>query len=170
MGVVTNLGRAVRGADFFKNRLSIWLALGRGETPWPDENNPPEEDKTATNVEEIIGLKLISTVALVVEDNVNGTIIFEDNKYRILTIKEGYSEQATNLLVKFIVEPDEFPDQNYRQLGIYVDAIPGDGFHHFSALTSDKFQTLGQLVFLSNEIVQIRYPNTRNHYHFVLPQ
>lgn len=160
MGKLTNIGRGQRGIDFKRNRNSIWVGLGR-TTAWPDESNPIDEVVTATTVEELFGMKLYDEAFLVVEAS-DGTVVHKGKTYRKLKDSEFPGTVTDLLYVKFTIFPDEFPGIHYRQLGVFVDSIPKEGFSSFSALTGDQFQTLGRLVYLDNFTKVTRYDNTRH--------
>lgn len=167
MGKLLKTGRTVRGADFISGRTSIWVGLGR-TTPWAEELNPPDEAETATEIEEVFGLKLYTTASHIVQDS-SGPINFKGQKYRILTLDEAYEQKATDLYLEFEVQPDEFAEISYRQIGVYVDAIPKPGFSGYTALNPNRFDSLGKLIYLSNLTKQTRYPNTRHVIEVVIP-
>lgn len=161
MGIITDTGRAQRGIDFYRDRPSIWVGLGR-TSPWANEQEPPKPSRSQTSVEELFAMKLVDGAFLVVPDE-NGKIIGKNGvTYRQVTDQEGLDLQTPYLCLRFIIETDEFQLISYRQVGVYVDAIPDQGFSSFSALTPDKFQTLGRLYYLDNGLLETRYPNTRH--------
>lgn len=161
MGRITDTGRAQRGLDFLRGRPSIWVGLGR-TSPWPDEQNPPEVNRQKTALDELFAMKLIDDGFLVVPAE-DGNIIGRDGKlYRQVTAQEGLDLQTPYLCLRFIIETDEFALISYRQIGVFVDSIPAEGFSSFTALTPDKFQSLGRLYYLDNGPLETRYPNTRH--------
>jgi hypothetical protein len=167
MGKLTTIGRGQRGIDFFRGRTSIWVGLGR-TTPWPDEDNPPSESVSASAVDELFGLRLFEEASLVIESE-TGSITHEGKTYARVD-ESQLDEFPTNLLyVKFVVEPDQFPGIDYRQYGVFVDAIPGQGFSDYSALTPGQFQSLGRLVYLDNFTKVTRYTNTRHEIVVIIP-
>lgn len=164
-GAWTDTGRAQRGIDFLRDRPSIWLGYGR-TSPWPDESTPPKVNRRAVTVEEMFGLKLLSDAALVVPDE-NGPIKSDEVRYRRVTNQEGLDLQTPHMYLDFILQPHELAEISYRQVGVFVDAIPAEGFGSFSLLTPNRFQSLGRLVYLANFPKRTRYPNTR-HEHVVI--
>lgn len=167
MGQVTNTGRAIRHIDFKNAHISIWCALAR-TTKWPDENFPPVEDIHLSTLDEIIGLKLFTIASMVVEDE-NGLILFGSKKYTKVSDESAIANQSPYLYLQFEIQPDEFAGIDYRQVGVFMDSIPKSGFGSFQALTADKFSTLGKLIYVSNQVKQTRYPNTRHVVEFLLP-
>ena len=167
MGKLTKVGRVQRGIDFKRRRNSIWLGIGR-TTVWPDETEPPVEDVTATTVEELFGMKRFTESCLVTQDD-NGSILFQGQYYKKLSDSEAIELQATDLYVRFDLQPDEFPGIDYRQIGVFVDSQPKSGFQSFLALSPSNFDKLGQLVYLSNEVKRSRYTNTRHLVELIIP-
>jgi hypothetical protein len=169
MGKLLKRGRAQRGIDFMKGRVSIWIGLARRDV-WPDENIPLDEDIEATALtDDMFGMKLFEEAALVIEDDTSNQILFEGKKYRKLTNDEALQLQATELYLKFTIEPDEFPGITYRQVGVFIESIPAEGFSDFSALEPNKFTTLGNLIYMDNGPREIRYPNTRHLIEVIIP-
>lgn len=171
MGVLTNTGRVQRGVDFKRTRGSIWVGLGR-ISAWPDEEVPPNEVESATSLDELVAMKIISEASFVKQDQ-NGPIIFKGNKYVKLTDDQAFELGESDLYLKFDIYPQDFPNitdkLNYRQVAVFVDSVPAEGFSNYSALTPDKFMNLGRMVYYSNLTAQNLYNNTRHVIEVVLP-
>lgn len=167
MGKLTNTGRVQRGIDFKRNRGSIWVGLGR-TTPWSDEDLPPDEDVDANEVEELFVMKLIDEVSFVAEDE-DGPIYFKDVRYKRISDQEAFDTGTASLYLRFELLPHEKPNINYRQVGVFVDSIPLEGFSDYRLLDASKFKDLGRLVYLSNQKVQSRYTNTRHVIEVIIP-
>lgn len=161
MGKILDTGRAQRGIDFFRGRPSIWVGLGR-TSPWPVDSNPPDEDRGATTVDELFAMKLFDGGGLCVPDEAGKIIGRDGNRYRAVTNQEGLDEKTPYMWVRFIIETDEFPGISYRQIGMFVDSVPAEGFSSFVALEPAHFKSLGRLYYLDNGPLETRYPNTRH--------
>lgn len=171
MGVLTDTGRVQRGIDFKRIRKSIWMGLGR-TTPWPDEKYPPSEVEGATSIDELSAMKLITESTFVKLDE-NGPILFKGQRYAKLTDAQAMVSGEATLYLRFDIYPQDFPNitdkLNYRQVAVFVDSIPNSGFTNYSALTPDKFVSLGSMVYYSNLKASNLYANTRHVIEVVLP-
>jgi len=109
-----------------KNQHTLWIAVGR-TTAWTDEQNPPDEDLTTTDIDEIQGFKKADTVSLCVPD-ANGTIEFNGQKYRLVDDADAYTEVARYLYISAALRYDQFPVVTFRQTAVYVDTVPAAGY------------------------------------------
>lgn len=162
MGVLTEGGSVMRGVDFRRGRASIWIGIGR-TSPWPNEAVPPTEDRTATEVEELVGYKLVGRAFQVVADDA-GSIIHNGSRYTAISDLDALASVSTSgvMYLEFVLEADEFPTRSYRQVGVFVDLVPAEGFASFSALTPDQVFSPGTLTMIENMELQTRHPNTRH--------
>lgn len=162
MGVLTEGGSVLRGIDFRRGRASIWVGVGR-TTSWPDEEVPPTEDRAATEVEEIVGYKLANRAFQVVPDD-EGSVIHNGNRYTAISDLDALASKSTAgvVYIEFVLESDEFPTISYRQVGVFADLVPAEGFSNFSALLPSQVSSPGTLVMIENMELQTRHPNTRH--------
>lgn len=168
MGKLTDIGRVQRCIDFKKNRGSIWVGLGR-TSEWPDEQNPPAELTETLTIEELTAMKLFSEATIVVPVEM-GPIYFKGSYYKKLSDKEALAQGISNLYLRFELLPQEFPKLiNYRQIGVFVDSVPKEGYLNYSSLAPTLFDNLGKLVYFSNEKAQNRYTKTRHVIEVVIP-
>lgn len=171
MGILTDTGRVQRGVDFKRTRGSIWAGLGRTSS-WPDEEVPPRESESATSIEELSAMKLL-TEATFVKVDATGSILFQGKKYSKLSDEQAFDQGEPTLYLRFDIYPQDFPNitdkLNYRQIAVFVDSIPVEGFSNYSALFPEKFINLGRMVYYSNLTAQNLYNNTRHVIEVVLP-
>lgn len=149
MAVSTIQAHVSRAIDFF-NKKEIYFAIGR-TTPWPDEDQPPAEDREATDVQEIIGFKKVEVKYLVVPDDVNGTIEYQNTKWRVVPLNQAYQEKARFVFLETTIRYDELPLGTYRQVGVYVDLVRADGVpSNKNNLLPEEVDDHGTLVIIDN--------------------
>jgi hypothetical protein len=73
-----------------------------------------------------------------------------------------YTVKGNYLYLKFELGVNDFPNIDYRQYGVFVDAQPKEGYANSTVLETSKFSSLGNLVYLDNVTVRKRYTNTRH--------
>lgn len=82
MAIAVTGGHVSRALDFY-NKAGKYFSIGR-TSAWDDETNPPSPNVDTYNIDELVALKKVDNVYLVVPDNTNGTIVYKDNKWRIV--------------------------------------------------------------------------------------
>ena len=73
-----------------------------------------------------------------------------------------YTLKGNYLYLKFELGVNDFPNVDYRQYGVFVDAQPKEGYANATKLEVNKFSSLGNLIYLDNVAVRKRYNNTRH--------
>jgi len=140
--LLTINSRVQRAYDFSKKNL--YLAIGRTQTPWEDETNPPVPSATATTIDELAFIKKIETIKFVIPD-ANGTISFRDTKWTEVAEDDIYTQQARYLYLSTTLYYDKVPLVNYRQIGILENPVDTTGnicsedFYDASSLQSQGF-------------------------------
>jgi hypothetical protein len=77
----TSSSHTSRALDLF-NSDTLYVGIGQ-QSPWDDENNPPQTDPTSLEINQLIGLKKAEDVYMVVEDELGG-IQYRDSQWRII--------------------------------------------------------------------------------------
>lgn len=116
MAITTLKGHVARALDFF-NRNDVYYAFGK-QSEWDDEDKPPAPVNTIEDVEEILGFKQVENKFMVVPDE-NGTLIYRDSKWRIVTESEAFALGARWVYIDCFLRYDELPLGEYRQVGVY---------------------------------------------------
>lgn len=164
--IVTLESRQRRMVDWFNLPLNKYIGIGR-TTPWKDETDPDLPDGKATELEEFIGVQLISgqkyakeipDSELTTEKKLSGK--FYKGQYYELTSDKEYALKNgfTSIMVWTTLDRDTyFPvDITYRQIGLFVKVnanavyIPAADFN---AMLKDYRGTL--------EVIDNRKPQTR---------
>lgn len=123
--VTTVMGHVSRAISFYELN-GIYFAIGR-KTPWPGEleaaelktdYSVPLPDIEATCLDELIGMKRVTTKSLVLPDQ-DGTVIYRDSIWRRITPEEAIQRQAHWVYIETSIYYDELPDVNYRQIGVF---------------------------------------------------
>lgn len=133
MAIVTDKALVSRALAFY-NTASIYFCIGGNgdgsETDpakWVDENNPPIPASSLVALTYVSGYRKIDTKQMVVRDDTNGTIVFPDSKWRIVTPAEAYTEGAKSVYLETTIQYDELPLGFYRQLGVFTGLTPAEG-------------------------------------------
>lgn len=117
MASTTTVGHVSRALDFF-DRTDVFWAIGR-TTAWPNDGSgntetvpafiPPTDNVDAVQLEETVAYKKVQTRYMVVPDNANGTIVYRNGKYRIVsktqntTLTAAMANNATTAVVASVV-------------------------------------------------------------------
>lgn len=82
MAIAVNGGHVSRALDFY-DRESKYLIIG-GSKPWDNEPTPDLPEITDFKLRDVIGLKKVDNTFLVIPDNERGTIVYRDQKWRVI--------------------------------------------------------------------------------------
>lgn len=83
MAIAVNGGHVSRALDFY-NKENKYFIIG-GSTPWENEPTPDLPNVEDFKLRDVIGLKRIDNTFLVVPDNDKGTIVYRDQKWRVVS-------------------------------------------------------------------------------------
>lgn len=112
----------VSSAIRFKNQGPYHYGIGR-TSPWPDEINPPSPDRTALQIEEVIGFKQITTLELVYPDAL-GIINYRGQNFSISDEANAFTNNARFVYLSGQLVEDQFPLTTFRQIGIVSGLTP----------------------------------------------
>jgi hypothetical protein len=135
----------IRMALTFKNNEEFWFVVGRTQTPWDDETNPPQESVDTVMLTEIGGLQKAQTVSLCYPD-LNGVIEFRGQRYSLVSDDYAYDYDSRYLYCSTILKFDEFPLVTFRQFGLLVGVVPTAGNETKSILLPEEVQDYGKLL------------------------
>lgn len=160
MAIVTNNAHVENAIRFMKQKDNMYLAIGKGTTPWSNENNPPVEDPTTSQLSELIGMKKCDTVSLARKVNVGeeptGQVVeYDGEKWLLVNEADAYTENAHYVYIKATLRGAELPIGTYRQAGIHTGVQLNDGVSTTAVLPSE-IKSQGVLQFYAN-----RSPLTR---------
>ncbi|AII28067.1 virion structural protein [Bacillus phage Bobb] len=135
---------------------SAYLVIGKS-TAWTDEENPPEEVADVETVQEVIGYKKVKNFSLARplatgedEETVGFPVVsYRDQKWALVPVSKAYEEKARWVYIEAEIQPDEFPNGEYRQVGIHVDLVPKNGLTKQNLLPSEVTD-VGTLRFYEN--------------------
>jgi hypothetical protein len=151
----------IRLALTFKNSEVFWFVVGRTQTPWDDEKNPPVESVDTVALTEIGGLQKAQTVSLCYPDP-NGVIEFRGQKYSLISDDYAYDYDSRYLYCSTLLKFDEFPVVTFRQFGILVGVVPKSDYENNTVLTPDQVQDYGKLIGYVNHPPIIRTAGSKN--------
>lgn len=163
---MTLKSRQRRMVDWFNLPLNKYIGIGR-TTAWTDDTDPDLPDETATELENLIGVQLITGQKyakeipddeLTTEKKLEGKF-YKGQYYEVTSDKEyALSHGFTAVMLWTTLDRDTyFPvDVTYRQVGLFVkvnsNAVYMNGTD-FNAMLSDYRGTL--------ELIDNRKPQTR---------
>ncbi len=164
MAICTIKGHVSRAIDFFNKGNSMFVGIGKSK-PWDAssvkdydpkidyEQYPPAPSNT-DELLEIIGYKQIEFRALVVQDNVNGTLEYRGTKWRIVPESDAIKEGARWVFISTELTYNELPTTvPYRQVGVFT------GLRRASGVSTAKYALLPNEVadngILENQSIEI---------------
>lgn len=173
--VTTVMGHVSRAISF-QELPNIYFAIGR-TTPWPGEIEaaqlktdytvplPPIE---ATSLDELIGMKRVSTKSLVVPDQ-DGTVIYRDKIWRRITPDEAIRLKAHWVYIEASIYYDELPDKSYRQIGVFSRVKLKDGISPLKQIIlPEEIEDTGVLEILDYRKVVTRNEDTKDTFSMIV--
>jgi hypothetical protein len=135
-----------------KQENQFWAAIG-GQSPWPDENEPPAEDITAnTIIEPIVYVKpqINSMVKPVLSA---GDVLITDQNYIMVTDAEALEDlEARFLYLQFAFDSSiGMPVADFRQIGLFTNLIPSVGYNNAEWLIPEHVVSPGTLLRIHND-------------------
>lgn len=173
--VTTEMGHVSRAISFYE-LPGIYFAIGR-TTPWPGELEAaqlktdytvPLPSVEATTLDELIGMKRVSTKSLVVPDE-DGTVIYRDKVWRRITPEEAVQKRAHWVYIEASIYYDELPDTNYRQIGVFSRVKLKDGVSQLkSVILPEEIEDTGILEILDCRKVVTRNEDTKDTFSMIV--
>ena len=167
--ITTTMGHVSRAISF-QELPNVYFGLGR-TSPWENESDPdfsaPLPSVTATELDELIGLKKVDVKSLVVPDE-DGTIIYRDRTWRRISADEAIALGAHWVYIEASVLYEELPATAYRQIGVFSRVKPKDSVVSTSILMPDDIQNLGVLEILDQRKVVTRNADSRDTFSMII--
>jgi len=161
MPATTKIGQ-IRQTLTFKNSETFWFVVGRTQTPWEDEQNPPSESVDTTSLSEIAGFAKAQSVFLCYPDE-NGSIEFRGQRYSlVLNDDNAYDNDSRFLYCSTLLKFDEFPVVTFRQYGLVVGVVPTSGNENKTVLLPDEVLDPGKLICYVNHPPIVRSVGSKN--------
>lgn len=163
---IETLASHVLVAKMYKDNVSkMWYAIGR-TTPWSNEEVPPQEVETTTNIDSIIGFKKVTVAHLVrkMEDNEttdSNTIEYKSQRWQIIADADALSKGARYLYTETTFDVNELPSGMYRQVGVYYGLVKNDTSSTKVALRPNEVKDVGILLHYDNRRSQRYDENVR---------
>lgn len=124
MAIATNKSRVYATLGFLNELDNMYIALGK-TTPWENENQPPQEDPNATDVQELIGFKRV-TKGLPCrklgkdQEPKYPTVTYGGSIYELIPTEKAFEENADKAYLEVSINEEDLPLGKYRQVGIYT--------------------------------------------------
>lgn len=167
MTTATKLHHTYRGIDYINNVPNKYAALGR-TTPWTDDNYPPVESASTTDIDEIIGFIPVSIQKFIIQDSSLGTIIYNQELWRIIEIEEALAVGASHVLLSSYIYGTGLPLTTYRQIGLYVGVTLVPGVQAGIPILPSQVVSNGRLEEYHNDKPLYRSDNKAEYHRFIL--
>lgn len=178
MGIVVadevhlTLGYRVAAAWDMANNYTSWGAYGR-ITPWADEDNPPDEDSTASVIEEVQGFRLIvpANRGCVYPSNADDYDFTYQGVYwkKATSLADALENGARWALFKLtLLVEDGLPVVTFRQVGLFLNLVPAPGYEAYAALLPDQVDSVGTFYFYANHMKWVRTAQSSDVITFVI--
>lgn len=154
MAIVTNSAHVDNALRFMNQKDSMYLSIGRSNTPWTVENTPPKEVPETTEITELTGMKKCDTVSLArkvrQDETPTGQVVeYEGEKWLLVNADQAHAEGANYVYIKATLKGAELPVGVYRQAGIQTGVKIRDGVTTTAVLPSE-ITDKGTLQFYAN--------------------
>jgi len=129
------------------------VGLGRSETGWDDDDNPPDAT-VSTQPVEVLGYKKVTFQKLAVPD-LNGSLVWRNLKLREVEIAD-FAQKHNGMYPRWLylratITTTELPTSEYfRQVFIYTDLVPASGYSGFDELLPEQVEDPGNLFWIEN--------------------
>lgn len=147
-----NYIRAKYARDFAGG--TYWFCLGRKDTDWQNDDNPPDST-VGTRVYEVLGYRKANYQTICVPDQVNGTITWRNLK--LLPVASSNMFRKFNgqfprwALIQTTITTSELPTGKYfRQIALYQDLVPKAQWDSYEYLTPSQVESPGNLIYVTN--------------------
>ena len=158
MAILTDSGR-VAVATAIKAQ-AVHLAWGSGSVEW-DVSQPPEGLTTTVLLDEVGRRR--ATQALFCVPSETGEIVVSDGRFTIST------EPTKFLYLRFAFDFLDAPDENIRELGIFVGTVLNDAVpENTDYVTPEDVEYPGQLLVLEYIQKLVRSSQIRQQFEFVI--
>lgn len=169
---ISTLNSHIEAALNLQGRVnSAYMVLGK-TSAWSDEQNPPNETESVSELTEVIGYKKVSRFSLArplasgetVENVGFPTVTYSGQTWVLIPRDQAYTQKARWLYVEAEIHPNEFPLGMYRQVGLHLGVVPSTGVSKQN-LRPNEVANKGILEFYEN-----REPQNRTSSVYVLEQ
>lgn len=157
---VTKASRQRRMKDFYNLEGSKYILIGR-TTEWKNEMIPPIPSGEETQVEELIGGKLVQDQWYVkmltnpTEKEKEDGVYYRGHYYfRTKDLNTAITNGCTDVILYVGLDRDELPLQTFRQVGLQVQVQ-----HSAPIVTASQFNSITDRGSL--EVIENRKPQTR---------
>lgn len=146
--IIPRIGSTSRVKDILEN--DVWLCIGR-TTPWGEEDLPPQPDVGTTELDEPVVYKKIIEKYFVQEVSEDGDYYVSGTWYKILSEAEARTAKTNLVIFTTSLTFEEIGDEiTFRQVGLYSNLIPAEGYEEATFLTPDQVEDPGWLEWFSN--------------------
>ncbi|AFV80931.1 virion structural protein [Staphylococcus phage vB_SauM_Remus] len=171
MAIATNASHVELAKYIVSKADSIYLTIGKS-TAWSNETSPPQPEETATSLQEVIGYKKATKVALVRPAKTTGDeskkeITYGNKRWVEIDSANAVAEGAKWVYLESSIVGDELPLGTYRQVGFVMDLLAKDSISKFNLLPSEV-QSTGTLLFYDNKQFQNRSEQTTVKERFII--
>lgn len=153
--IETVKGRVRRAQLFYQNIGDLFIGIGRS-TAWTNEEDPPEPTGLESDIEEAIGFKQVNQMHYVVKDEVNGTLSYRNELWRIVDPADIFTEDCHWIYISGSIVGDELPLTDYRQIGIFSGLTPYTEYSANTALLPSHVEDRGVLEIIGNRKKVVR--------------
>lgn len=122
MAILTNTAKVDNAIRLYKDAQSMYFGLGRSLTPWKDDSSPDIPDPSQSSLDELIGMKKVTSVSLAVpvsSQQGSNTVSYAGNYYELVGIADAYTRGATFVYIASTILQTDFTAQTYRSVGLF---------------------------------------------------
>jgi hypothetical protein len=165
---VSTYGSRAHRALLFKQNVTLWIGIGR-TTEWSNEALAPDPDPTATTITEPIVYIKASLVSLCVPVSSDEDFIHLGTKYQYIIDDDAIINNARFLYITASFDPSAGqPYGNFRQVGVFSDLVPADGYESESWLEPTHVDSIGILEYLDNDTVTTMAQNRKEQVEIII--
>lgn len=147
-------GRVER-ALLAKEHCTFWVAIGRTDTEWTDEEDPPTVSPGTADLDEPLVYVKAQSVHLCVIDLSAYDVQVAGVGYRFVNDVDAYTESARFLYVAATLDADAgMPAEAYRQKAVYSNLVPVAGHDSDAWLAPENVDDTGPIWVLANKTLK----------------
>ncbi len=152
MAILTNTSKVDNAIRLYKDAQSMYFGLGRSVTPWNDDSNPDTPNPSDTSINELIGMKKVTSVSLAVPvDTQQGsnTVTYNGKYYELVGLADAYTRGAHYVYISANILQTDFKAKTYRSVGLFSQPVFKSGVVG-DTVQSDYITSQGRLQAVDN--------------------
>lgn len=150
MAILTNNSKVDNALRLYKEAQTMFFAFGNSNTEWKDPATPPEPSASITSLDELVGIKKVSSVSLACTvDSPTGqnVVSFGGQNYELVGLSDAYARNAHFVYITTVLKQNDFSVTTHRSVAltkqpVYDTSLTGDAIPAESVISQGSLQVV----------------------------